>query len=206
MNNIFDPAKAIIRKVEADCKDKQGTYAAISYSFYNTKIDDLWEALSSKERIPRWFTHVEGDLKIGGTFQIKDNASGTILQCQAPNSLSFTWEFAKDVSWVDLALTSTGENNCQLRLQHQALAQGTHFSTYGPGATGIGWDLALVSLLHYIHTQETLNEDEILASSSYKDFVSLAAKEWGNAAINAGFDQESSQTQVKACEEFYWGA
>ena len=60
---------------------------------YDTSVDDLWDALTSKERIPRWFLPVEGDLKLGGRYQLKGNAGGTITACTPPNHFAATWEF-----------------------------------------------------------------------------------------------------------------
>lgn len=36
---------------------------------YDTSVDDLWDAVTSRERIPRWFAAVEGDLQLGGRYQ-----------------------------------------------------------------------------------------------------------------------------------------
>ena len=62
--------------------------------------EDLWDALTSKERLPRWFAQVDGDLQLGGRFQVKGNAGGTITACAPPKSFSATWEFGGGVSWI----------------------------------------------------------------------------------------------------------
>jgi uncharacterized protein YndB with AHSA1/START domain len=33
---------------------------------YDTDADDLWDACTNIERIPRWFLPITGDLKVGG--------------------------------------------------------------------------------------------------------------------------------------------
>ena len=71
---------------------------------YDTDADDLWDALTSPERIPRWFLPVEGDLKLGGRYQLKGNAGGTITRCEPPQALDVTWEFGGGMSWVTLRL------------------------------------------------------------------------------------------------------
>ena len=38
---------------------------------------DLWEALTSAERIPRWFAPVSGDLRLGGRFQVYSGLPST---------------------------------------------------------------------------------------------------------------------------------
>src|SRR4051812_25995035 len=54
---------------------------------YHTTPDDLWDALTSAERIPRWFLPIEGDLKLGGRYQVKGNAGGSITRCDPPEAL-----------------------------------------------------------------------------------------------------------------------
>jgi hypothetical protein len=33
---------------------------------YDTTADDLWDAVTNPERLPRWFLPVSGELKLGG--------------------------------------------------------------------------------------------------------------------------------------------
>lgn len=35
---------------------------------YDTDIEDLWDALTNPDRIPRWFMPVTGDLRLGGQY------------------------------------------------------------------------------------------------------------------------------------------
>jgi len=46
---------------------------------YPTDGADLWDACTNRERIPRWFLPITGDLVVGGTFQIEGNAGGTVF-------------------------------------------------------------------------------------------------------------------------------
>ena len=50
---------------------------SISRSFQTT-VDDLWDAVTSFGRIPRWFLPVTGKLALGGRYQLEGNAGGTI--------------------------------------------------------------------------------------------------------------------------------
>src|SRR5215472_14598714 len=69
---------------------------------YNAAVDDVWDACTSPERIPRWFLPISGDLREGGRYQLEGNASGTIQRLAAPHSLAATWEFGGEVSWIEL--------------------------------------------------------------------------------------------------------
>jgi uncharacterized protein YndB with AHSA1/START domain len=62
---------------------------------YETDIDDLWEALTSPDRLARWYGQVEGDLRQGGRFRLHAEASdldseGTIDACEPPRRLVVT--------------------------------------------------------------------------------------------------------------------
>lgn len=43
---------------------------------YDADIDDVWDACTSTERIPRWLLPVSGDLRIHGRYQLEGNAGG----------------------------------------------------------------------------------------------------------------------------------
>src|SRR3569833_4560300 len=86
---------------------------------YDTDIDDLWDALTNGERIPRWFLPISGDLRLGGHFQFQGNAGGEILRCEKPTLLSVTWGSAPMVTWLTLHLTKQGDG-AEHRLEHTA--------------------------------------------------------------------------------------
>jgi uncharacterized protein YndB with AHSA1/START domain len=57
-------------------------------------------AITKPERLARWFGAVSGDLRLGGSFQIKDNAKGEVTECKPPEMLAVTWKMYGDVGWV----------------------------------------------------------------------------------------------------------
>ena len=81
---------------------------AVAIRIYDTTVEDLWEAVTAPERIARWFLPVEGDLKLGGRYQLKGNAGGTITRCEPPEALDLTWEIMGGTSWVNLRLAPEG--------------------------------------------------------------------------------------------------
>ena len=83
----------VSRSVRNFEKDGKAASAVTLTRLYDTDVDDLWDALTSKERIPRWFLPVEGDLRLGGRYQLKGNAGGTITACTPPDHFAATWEF-----------------------------------------------------------------------------------------------------------------
>lgn len=61
----------VTRSVTNFEKDGKPASAVTLTRLYDTSVDDLWDAVTSKERIPRWFLPVEGDLQLGGKYQLK---------------------------------------------------------------------------------------------------------------------------------------
>ncbi len=204
MQNIFDRAGFINRKVEKGEREGQQTYVMISESIYNTDVNDLWDAITNKERLPHWFGQVDGDLRLDGCFQIKNNASGTITQCEYLKGFELTWEYASDVSWVKAKLSIIQPDKTQLYVEHQSSAKGKHFEVYGPGAVGVGWDLWITFLNHHIITAGSVDETA-LPTPEGKNFISNSAQSWGEATAKAGYDREWAFSSAKSTEKFYLG-
>src|SRR5438309_5051618 len=73
---------------------------------YDAAIDDVWDACTNPERIPRWFLPVSGDLRLGGRYQLEGNAGGTIQRCDPPRSFAATWEYGEGVTWIEVRLST----------------------------------------------------------------------------------------------------
>lgn len=69
---------------------------------YDTSVEDLWAACTEPTRLARWFLPVEGDLRAGGTYQLKDNAHGTVQACDPPAGFRATWEYDGAVGWIEV--------------------------------------------------------------------------------------------------------
>src|SRR3954463_8185270 len=94
----IDVARAlglVTRSVRNFEKDGKAASAVTLTRLYETSVDDLWDAVTSPQRIPRWFLPVEGDLQLGGKYQLKGNAGGSITACDPPNQFSATREFGR---------------------------------------------------------------------------------------------------------------
>ena len=115
---------------------------------YDAEIEELWDAVTNAERIPRWFAPITGELKLGGRYQLEGNAGGEITRCDAPTALDITWEYYGNVSWVTVRLESVSDGT-RLTLEHlmgKDEASEEHWKKYGPGATGVGWELGFLGL------------------------------------------------------------
>ena len=179
--------------------------------FYSTEIDDLWDALTNAERIPRWFMPISGELKLGGRYHFKGNAEGTITRCDPPDTLDVTWEYGGSVSWVSVRLAPENDG-ARLTLVHTMLKDETgeaHWGTYGPGATGVGWDLSFFGLgLHLESDGGTVDRqasDAWLASDRGKIFVRACAESWGQAHVTSGEDGEIALAMASRTANAYTG-
>ena len=38
---------------------------------YDATVEELWDACTSAERIPRWFMPISGDLRVGGHYELE---------------------------------------------------------------------------------------------------------------------------------------
>ena len=179
--------------------------------YYATEIDDLWDALTNAERIPRWFLPIHGELRLGGRYQLEGNAEGTITRCDPPESLEITWEYASNVSWVSVRLTpeNDGARMTLVHTMHKDEAGEAHWQTYGAGATGVGWDLSFVGLgLHLESGGEAIDREASeawMGSDEGKAFLRACAESSGGAHAASGEDAAVAQAMAARTASFYAG-
>jgi uncharacterized protein YndB with AHSA1/START domain len=185
----------------------QHTVQTISQS-YPTTVDDLWEACTQPERLERWFAPVSGDLRLGGRYQVEGNASGEVVACEPPRSFTVTWEFGGDSSQLAVHLAPEGDR-ARLTLQHEHTGEaGSEFWTqFGPGATGVGWDLALLGLaLHLATGQDRPEDPEAFArTAAAQAFIRTVSERWGEASVRAGTPEEDATAAADRTTAFYLG-
>lgn len=190
--------------------DGRPAKAVVAARTYDTDVDDLWDALTNPVRIPRWFSPVTGDFKLGGRYQIQGNAGGTILRCERPAALDITWEFAGGMSWVVLRLAPE-DGGARLTLEHVMKAEdmdGEHWRRFGPAAVGVGWDLSFLGLgLHLASGAEKPPETDPswMATDEAKAFMRGSADAWAAAHISSGEDVETARRMAAETAKFYTG-
>jgi uncharacterized protein YndB with AHSA1/START domain len=194
-----------VRKLEHDGKPAE---AVIASCVYATDAADLWDAVTRPERIKRWFSPVSGDLRLGGRYQVENNAGGTITDCQVNQSFSLTWEFGGATSWVTVTLTPEA-NGTRLELEHMALVDSRWDRGYGAGAVGVGWDLGFMGLSR--HLAEPKAEVALEAVESWfgtpeaKDFIRATSDGWGRAELTAGKPEAEALAAAERTRQFYTG-
>ncbi len=200
------PAGAVTRTVRNFEKDGKPASTVTLTRLYDTGTEDLWDALTNAKRIPRWFLPIEGDLKLGGKYQLKGNAGGTITACTPPAHFAATWEFGGNVTWIDVKVTADG-GKARLTLEHTAVIE-DHWNQFGPGAVGIGWDLALMGLTQHVATGASADHaaaEAWMGSPNGKAFMSESGESWRAAHVASGVDPASARERSDRTIAFYRG-
>lgn len=206
IHEVEDHLGAVERTVSSLERDGKPARAVTLARSYKTRVEDVWDAVTNDERLPRWFLPISGDLKLGGRYQLEGNAGGLITACDRPSFLAVTWEFGGEVSWVEVQISDEGEGLARLTLTHTAHLS-KHWTEYGPGAAGVGWELGLMALtLHLAQpSKPRLDEEAFAASPGGKTFVTGSSEGWGQASIAAGTDKEAALAAANQTTAFYTG-
>ena len=204
--DVEDHLSAVDRSVSSSVREGQPVCAVTIGRSYATTVEDLWDAVTNGERLPRWFLPITGDLAPGGRYQLEGNAGGVVTACERPSHLALTWEFGGDLSWVAVRFSDDGAGRARLGLTHTAHLS-EHWDTYGPGAAGIGWELGLMGLaLHLAQPAGPKpDEAEFAASPDGTTLIGGSSEAWAQAAIAAGTDCDAARKAARRTTAFYTG-
>jgi uncharacterized protein YndB with AHSA1/START domain len=209
MTNVFGSE---VRRVENREHLGKPALVAVLIRSYDTTVEDLWDAITTPERLTRWFLPIEGDLRLGGRYQLKGNAGGSITRCDRPEALDVTWEFMGGVSWVNVRLTPDGKK-ARLTLEHIAQKDGIgadHLQKFGPGAVGIGWDLGFYGLERHLAAPGVSVDHAAMEawslSAEGKAFARASGDAWAAAHAASGEDPEQARAKAERTIAFYQGA
>ena len=191
-------------------RDGAPTYVQTIAQTYRAPIDDVWDALTSVERIPRWFLPISGDLRLGGRYDIEGNASGTVESCDAPTSFGVTWEYGGGITWLTVRLSEVDAEQTRVELEHVARSDDLPpemWEQFGPGATGVGWDSTLLGLAQHLTTGEVRpdNSAEWLQTEEGVGFMRLSADRWAEAHIQSGADVATARAAADTTFAAYTG-
>lgn len=169
---------------------------------YAAEVEDVWDACTNPERLSRWFLPVSGDLRLGGTYQLEGNAGGEILRCEPPRLLKVSWVFGGGSSEVEVRLS--GESDGTLfELSHIGEYPPEMWSQYGPGAVGVGWDLALLGLSLHLMGEPKVDESTFHLTDEGRRFITASSQAWGQAHEVAGGPPDQVAAAVANVTAFY---
>ncbi|MCT4357131.1 SRPBCC family protein [Streptomyces sp. Je 1-79] len=210
MSEIVDAINEVHREVGTRQVKAGDAATVLLRRTYDAEVADVWDAVTSPERISRWFLPVSGELKLGGTYQLEGNAGGEILECVPPERLRVSWLFGPDpgFSEVEVRLTPEADGRTVFDLEHVAVVPEEFAGQFGPGAVGVGWDLALLGLGRYL-TGGEISREEMLAwseSAEAREGMRLSGELWGSAYAASGAAPDVVAATTAATIAFYTGA
>ncbi|GAA1486753.1 SRPBCC domain-containing protein [Brachybacterium fresconis] len=192
---------------------KNGSTVSLAQSFA-VAPEELWSALTSGDRLAAWFGRASGEIVAGGRFELPDmETSGRVLAVEVPHRLLLTWEFAKSVSEMELLVTPEeadddgSEQRTRFELRHTVPAD-AHWATFGPAATGCGWDGALYGLALHLEDPSAALLPRLGTFASSPEgaaFTRATADAWYAAHVASGADRKPARKASVRTAAFYLG-
>lgn len=209
MSEIADEINRMHRRVGTRRVESGEARTVLLRRTYDAEVADVWDAVTSPERIARWFMPVSGELKVGGRYQLEGNAGGEILECVEPERLRVSWLYGPDpgFSEVEVRLTPENEERTVLELEHVAVVPDDFWDQFGPGAVGVGWDLGLYGLALHLAGGGLSKEEAATWHTTPEGsaFITGSGEGWGEAYAASGADQETATRTAAATIAFYTG-
>jgi uncharacterized protein YndB with AHSA1/START domain len=209
MSEIADAINRMHRRVGTRQVESGEARTVLLRRTYDAEIADVWDAVTSAERIARWFMPVSGELKVGGRYQLEGNAGGEILECVEPERLRVSWLYGPDpgFSEVEVRLTPEQGERTVLELEHVAVVPDDFWDQFGPGAVGVGWDLGLYGLALHLAGGGLSKEEAATWHTTPEGsaFITGSGEGWGEAYAASGVDQETATRAAAATIAFYTG-
>lgn len=217
MVNVNAQIDAVERGLETKDVDGVRSHVQTLSQTYPSPIEDVWDAVTSADRIPRWFLPITGDLRLGGTYQFEGNAGGVIRHCAPPRSgsaeFSVTWGMGQgEPAIVHVRLRAVGATSTRLELENVAAVDSIpegFWEQFGPSATGMGWDSGLLGLAQYYSGGEDGITPEAaaawVASPEGKAFMRASADAWAAVHERWGADPAAAQTAANTTYGMYTG-
>ena len=217
MVDVNTQIQAVTRGLQTIDVDGEPARVQTVAQTFPAPINDVWDAVTSADRIPRWFLPVTGDLRLGGHYQLVGNAGGEVQECAPPADgaahYRITWAFGGGAdSWVTVRLAAVSAEETELELEHIAKVADVPeemWAQFGPSATGIGWDSAFLGLaLHLGSAADGPTPEEGMAwmmSDQGKAFSRGSADSWAAAHVADGADSDTAAAAAGTAYRAYAG-
>jgi uncharacterized protein YndB with AHSA1/START domain len=205
MIDIVTEINATRRAVEAGRGRADQQRAVRLRRCYDAPVEDVWDACTSPERISRWFLPVTGDFRPGGRYQLEGNAGGEILRCEPPRLLRVTWVLGEaPPSEVEVRLSPGDQDDTVLELEH-TMTETPLWTEFGPGAVGVGWDMALLGLGRHLSGHQRKDTESWARSPEAREFMTRSSQAWGTAHEASGATAAEASAAAEQTTRFYTG-
>jgi hypothetical protein len=215
--DVHAQLEAVARGIKTTEVDGVLSFVQTLTQTYPSPIEDVWDAVTTAERIPRWFLPVSGDLRLGGHFQFEGNAGGEIRRCDPPSGgaagYTVTWGNGMgEPAIVHVRLVALGTTSTRFELENVAAVDSIpegFWEQFGPSATGMGWDSGLLGLASYFGGGSAgISPEEgqaWLATDEGKSFLRGSADAWAREHIADGADPEVANAAATTTYGMYTG-
>lgn len=101
---------------------------------YATSVEDVWSAVTERDRLERWMERYDGDLRLGGTWTVAGDdgvvfVRGTVTRCEPPHAYVTSWHWVGEPETTITVTVQEHPDGALLRLEHTGLTD----HKYGPG-------------------------------------------------------------------------
>ncbi|WP_338074824.1 SRPBCC domain-containing protein [Brachybacterium muris] len=171
--------------------------------------EDVWAALTDPARIALYFGEVTGELREGGEYSIPMmGSSGPVLRVVQPELIALGWGGEGSASRLELRIAPSADGTgSRFELRHLVPAD-EQWDTFGPAATGCGWDGALLGLARHLQQPATAWTTEMAGfetSTEGREFVTATSELWQQAHLAAGADPQHAHEVAARTAAFYRG-
>jgi uncharacterized protein YndB with AHSA1/START domain len=160
--------------------------AAVLGRRFDAPIEKVWEAVTTPNRIDRYFLPVAIDTD-AGTYAFQGQASGKILACDAPTMVRVEWlpPDRDTADQVELRLSADGPDATWFELEHASIADVFHTDLSGEKfSPAIGWEAPLHYLGEYLRgvlPDRPSMEWYVFDEAEELRLAKLRAPEWAKA-------------------------
>ena len=132
MIDVVQQINAVRRRVGTRALEAGEARTVIISQIYDAAVEDVWDACTSAERIPRWFLPVSGDLSSAAATSSRATRAARSSAVTRRTASSLTWEFGGQVSWVEVRLTAEAAERTRLEIEHIAHVSDERWAEFGP--------------------------------------------------------------------------
>lgn len=163
---------------------------------------DVWRELTEPARLAQWYGPVVVEPATDGeglAYQAPGGATGRVLRADAPHALDLSWQPGAASDRLELRLDPEDDGSTCASLAHRAAMPTEIFDRFGPGATAVGWDIALLGLVartdgwREMRLAAPTPTPMWLASAEGADHVRAWSIRWAAASIAAGTDEQAAR-------------
>ena len=143
---------------------------------------------------------LDGSLRFRRAGRCRSASACRSFQCRRPIGFQFRLTYERNKKSMMLV------DRAHLTLTHTAPAS-EHWDEYGPGAVGVGWELATMGLAIHLAQPTTPKPDEVTFATSPdgKAFIAGSSEGWRRGAVASGTDPDAARAAPRRTTAFYTG-